>query len=69
MVQPPAPERPIDGGMATEAMIIHVVVSKFCDGLPLYRQAQMLGRQGIALDRSTLSAWGRTSMLVADAAL
>jgi transposase len=57
VVQAPAPERPIDGGMATEAMIIHVVVSKFCDGLPLYRQAQMLGRQGIALDRSTLSAW------------
>ena len=33
----PAPERPIDGGMATEALIAHVVVSKFCDGLPLYR--------------------------------
>jgi transposase len=57
VVQAPAPERPIDGGMATEAMIIHVVVSKFCDGLPLYRQERILGRQGIALDRSTLSAW------------
>jgi transposase len=57
VVQAPAPERPIDGGMATEAMIIHVVVGKFCDGLPLYRQAQMLQRQRIALDRSTLSAW------------
>ena len=35
----------------------HVVISKFCDSLPLYRQAQMFKRQGIALDRSTLSAW------------
>ena len=38
----PAPERPIDGGMATEAMIAHVLVSKFCDSLPLYRQSKML---------------------------
>jgi transposase len=57
VVQASAPERPIDGGMATEALVTHVVVSKFCDSLPLYRQAQMLKRQGIALDRSTLSAW------------
>jgi hypothetical protein len=57
VVQVAAPERPIDGGMATEALVMHVVVSKFCDSLPLYRQAQMFKRQGIALDRSTLSAW------------
>jgi len=57
IVVAPAPERPIDGGMATEAMIVHVVVSKFCDSLPLYRQAQMLARQGVTLDRSTLSNW------------
>ena len=61
VVVAPAPERPIDGGMATEALIAHVLVSKFCDSLPLYRQAQMLARQGVALDRSTLSSWvGRT---------
>ena len=52
-----APARPIDGGMPTEALISHVLVSKFCDSLPLYRQAQMLARQGITLDRSTLSNW------------
>ena len=57
VVVAPAPERPIDGGMATEALIAHVVVSKFCDSLPLYRQAQMLARQGVTLDRSTLSNW------------
>lgn len=43
--------------MATEAMIAHVLVSKFCDALPLYRQSQMLARQGVNLDRSTLGNW------------
>ena len=57
VVVAPAPERPIDGGMATEALVAHVLVSKFGDSLPLYRQAQMLARQGVALDRSTLSNW------------
>ncbi len=53
----PAPDRPVDGGMPTEAMVAHVVVSKFADSLPLYRQVQMLERQGIKLDRSTLAHW------------
>jgi transposase len=57
IVVAPAPERPIDAGMATEALIVHVLVSKFCDSLPLYRQSQMLARQGITLDRSTLGNW------------
>ena len=57
VVVAPAPERAVDGGMATEALIAHVVISKFCDSLPLYRQAQMLARQGVTLDRSTLSNW------------
>ncbi len=57
VVVAPAPERPIDGGMATEALIAHVLVSKFCDSLPLYRQAQMLERQGVTLDRATLCNW------------
>src|SRR4051812_35223535 len=39
VVQAPAPERPITGGMATEALLAHVLVAKFCDHLPLYRQA------------------------------
>jgi transposase len=56
-VQAPAPERPIEGGLATEAMVAHVLISKYCDSLPLYRQSKMLARQGIALDRSTLSNW------------
>src|SRR5688500_9899831 len=57
VVQAPAPERQITGGMATEAQLAHVLVAKFCDHLPLYRQAQIFARQGIALDRSTLCDW------------
>ncbi len=47
----PAPDRPVDGGMPTEALVAHVVVSKFADSLPLYRQSQILARQGVTLDR------------------
>ena len=57
VLQAPAPERPIDGGMATEALMAHVAISKYCDHQPLYRQTQILARQGIELDRSTLCAW------------
>jgi transposase len=57
ITQAPAPPRPIDGGMATEALIAHVLVSKFADHLPLYRQAHIFERQGIMLDRSTLGDW------------
>lgn len=41
VVQAPAPDRLLDGGMATEALVAHVVIAKFCDHLPLYRQAGM----------------------------
>jgi transposase len=57
VVQAPAPERPIDGGMATEALLAQVLVAKFCDSLPLYRQSEMLKREGIVIHRSTLSGW------------
>src|SRR4051812_23980510 len=57
VVQALAPERPITGGMATEALLAHVLVAKFSDHLPLYRQAQIFARQGIELDRSTLCDW------------
>ena len=49
VVQAPAPERPIDGGMASEALIAHVLISKYADHLPLYRQAQIFARHGIDL--------------------
>ncbi len=43
--------------MATEALLAHVLVNKFADHLPLYRQSQIFARQGVTLDRSTLSNW------------
>lgn len=57
IVQAPAPAHLILGGMPTEAVVAHVIVSKYADHLPLYRQAQIYARQGIDLDRSTLAAW------------
>ena len=69
VVQAPAPERPIDGGMATEALIAHVVVSKFCDALPLYRQAQMLQAPRHHAGSFDVEQLGGTGLLVADAAV
>jgi transposase len=57
VVQSPAPARLIEGGLPTEAMVAHVLVSKYADHLPLYRQAQIYARQGVHLDRSTLADW------------
>jgi hypothetical protein len=56
-VQAPAPARIVEGGIPTEALIAQVLVSKYADHLPLYRQAQIYARQGIQLDRSTLADW------------
>ncbi len=55
VVQAPAPARLIPAGMPTEATVAHVLVSKYADHLPLYRQAQIYSRQGVDLDRSTLA--------------
>ena len=57
ITQAPAPAHIIAGGMPTEATLAHVLVSKYTDRLPFYRQAQIYSRQGIDLDRSTLVAW------------
>ena len=57
VVQAPAPARLIEGGLPTETMVAHVLVGKYADHLPLYRQSQIYARQGIELDRSTLADW------------
>jgi transposase len=57
VIQEPAPPRLIEGGLPTEAMVAHVLVARYADHLPLYRQAQMLARQGVIIERSTLSFW------------
>ena len=45
------------GSLATVALLAHVLISKYGDHLPLYRQAQIFARQGMTLDRSTLCDW------------
>ena len=55
--QAPAPERLIAGGLATPALLAQVLVSKYCDHTPLYRQSQIFARHGVDLDRSTLAGW------------
>jgi transposase len=57
VMQTAAPARLIEGGLPTEALVAHILVSRYADHLPLYRQAQMMARQGVALDRSTLAFW------------
>jgi transposase len=57
VVQQPVPARLIEGGLPTEALVAHVLVARYADHLPLYRQAQMMQRQGVLIDRATLSFW------------
>jgi transposase len=65
VVQAPAPARLVEGGIPTEATVAHVLVSKYADHLPLYRQAQIYARQGVNLDRSTLADWvGKAAFLL-----
>jgi transposase len=57
VVQAPAPERLIRSGLPTEALVAHVLVSKYAWHLPLYRQAQIMLAQGIEIERSVLAFW------------
>lgn len=59
ITQAPAPAMPTPRGRATPGMLAHVLVGKFCDHLPLYRQSEIYAREGVELDRSTLSEWLR----------
>lgn len=66
ILQSPAPSRPIDRGLAGPGLLAHVLVSKYADHLPLYRQSEIYAREGVDLDRSTLAGWiGATSELLA----
>ncbi len=55
--QAPAPAHLIEGGLPTEAMLAHVLVSKYADHCPLYRQSQIYARSGLDLHRATLAGW------------
>lgn len=66
IVQEPTPSRPIERGLAGPGLLAHVLVSKFADHLPLYRQSEIYAREGVELDRSTLADWvGASSRLLA----
>ena len=63
--QAPLPSRPIERGRPGPGLLAHVLVSKYGDHLPLYRQSQILERNGIDLDRSTLADWvGKSTALL-----
>ncbi len=65
IVQAPAPTRPIERGMAGPGLLAHVLVGKYADHLPLYRQAEIFAREGVALDRALLAQWvGNVSALL-----
>ena len=66
IVQAEAPSRPIARGLAGPGLLAHVLVSKYADHQPLYRQTEIYAREGVELERSTLADWvGATSELLA----
>ncbi|WP_352603654.1 IS66 family transposase zinc-finger binding domain-containing protein [Mesorhizobium sp. M0047] len=67
VVQAHAPEHVVPGGLPTEALIAQVIVAKFGDHLPFYRQAEIYARQGIQLDRATLGNWAGPGLLPSQA--
>src|SRR4051812_2056801 len=57
VVAAPAPDHAIARGRAGAGLLAHIVVSKYDDHLPLYRQAEIFAREGVSLETSTLSGW------------
>ena len=57
ITQAAAPSRPVERGMAGPGLLAHVLVGKYADSLPLYRQCQIYAREGVMLERSTLTDW------------
>jgi transposase len=65
IVQAPAPSRPIARGIAGPGLLAHILVAKFADHLPLYRQSVIYAREGVELERALLANWvGATSALL-----
>lgn len=65
VIQTPAAARPIVNSYAGPGLLSHVLVSKYCDHLPLHRQSRIYARDGVELDVSTLAGWvGQASALV-----
>lgn len=65
MVQAPMPSLPIERGRPGPGLLAHVLVGKYCDHLPLYRQSGIYAREGVELDRATLADWvGKAAWLL-----
>jgi len=66
MVQKPMPSLPIERGQAGPGLLAHILVGKYCDHLPLYRQSGIYAREGVDLDRTTMATWvGKVTALAA----
>ena len=57
LIQAPVPAQVIDKGIPTSGLLAHVMIAKFADHLPLYRQESIFARAGLAIARSTLAQW------------
>ncbi|MGA8709492.1 MAG: IS66 family transposase [Steroidobacteraceae bacterium] len=66
IVQAAAPSRPIERSYAGPGLLAHVLISKYCDHLPYYRQSQIYARDGVELERSTLADWGGAASALLD---
>jgi transposase len=65
IAQAPAPSLPIERGRAGAGLLAHVLVAKYADHLPLYRQSGIYAREGVEIERSTLADWvGRSTALL-----
>ena len=65
VVEAPAPSRTIERGLAGPGLLAHVLVAKYADHCPLFRQSEIYAREGVDLDRSTLAGWvGASSELL-----
>jgi len=66
MAQSPMPTLPIERGLPGAGLLAHILVSKYCDHLPLYRQSGIYARDGVDLDRAIMAAWvGKVTALAA----
>jgi transposase len=64
MTQAPVPALPIERGRPGPGLLAHVLVSKYCDHIPLYRQSEIYARDGLDLPRGLLAGWvGRSAAL------
>jgi transposase len=65
IVQAPLPSMPIERGRPGAGLLAHVLVAKYADHLPLYRQSEIYAREGVDLARSTMADWvGRSAALL-----